>query len=164
MQRDGNGTGSRCLPCGREDEKMRQRELRQSRPPKVRTLLSATFNGRTMTLGEWAAEIGIPLGRLKSRIRSGWPPERVFDARDNRALTAHDGRGTASRRYLAMRPKGSRRIPTLDVLEVKALPERCPACGTAGAPKSDGQAPITRLSCDRCKWWARYRVRSSEVG
>jgi ribosomal protein S27AE len=56
----------------------------------------------------------------------------------------------------------NKKLPVLDVIECRTLPTRCPACGVAGAPKSDGQTPITRLSCDRCGWWARYRVRQPE--
>lgn len=37
-----------------------------------------TFNGKTMTLPEWAEATGIPYVRLASRIQKGWSAERAL--------------------------------------------------------------------------------------
>jgi hypothetical protein len=37
-----------------------------------------TFEGQTKTLTQWAREIDVPYGTLKSRIRLGWPTERIL--------------------------------------------------------------------------------------
>lgn len=37
-----------------------------------------TFAGETMCASDWARKIGISRATLKSRIKNGWPPERVF--------------------------------------------------------------------------------------
>ncbi len=48
----------------------------QSRNTKRTVLIE--FAGRRLCLKEWATEIGIPYGALYSRIRYGWPLERVL--------------------------------------------------------------------------------------
>lgn len=52
-------------------------------------------------------------------------------------------------------------IPRLDVIDTKAPPQRCPACGSK-AIQDDGHWPnMTRVSC-ACGWFARYRQRPAE--
>lgn len=37
-----------------------------------------TFNGRTLTIAQWAVELKLPHTMLRQRVDSGWPVERVF--------------------------------------------------------------------------------------
>lgn len=37
-----------------------------------------THNDQTLTIGEWSNRIGIPRGTINSRLRYGWPIERVL--------------------------------------------------------------------------------------
>jgi DNA-binding XRE family transcriptional regulator len=37
-----------------------------------------SFNGRSLTVKEWAVELGVPAATIHSRLESGLPPERVF--------------------------------------------------------------------------------------
>ena len=37
-----------------------------------------TFNGETMIVSDWARKIGLPVGRLSHRLRSGWSVERAL--------------------------------------------------------------------------------------
>lgn len=37
-----------------------------------------TFRGRTMTVSQWAQEIGIHQGTISMRLKSGWPVERAL--------------------------------------------------------------------------------------
>jgi hypothetical protein len=37
-----------------------------------------TFNGRTLTVRDWATEIGLNFTTLKNRIATGWPVERAL--------------------------------------------------------------------------------------
>ena len=43
-----------------------------------RTTVLLTFNGKTQTLTEWAAELGLTRQALGYRLRNGWPLERVL--------------------------------------------------------------------------------------
>lgn len=36
------------------------------------------YNGERHTVTEWARHLGLPVDRLRSRIASGWTPERAF--------------------------------------------------------------------------------------
>lgn len=40
-----------------------------------------TLNGRTQSLPEWAEELGLTYGGLYSRLRRGWPIEKVLALR-----------------------------------------------------------------------------------
>ena len=37
-----------------------------------------THGGRTMTVGEWAEEVGLPYGTLLQRVAAGWSAERAL--------------------------------------------------------------------------------------
>ena len=37
-----------------------------------------TYNGETHSLAEWSRKLDINYNTLKSRLRLGWPVERVF--------------------------------------------------------------------------------------
>lgn len=43
-----------------------------------------TFDGKTMTLREWAEHIGISFFALEKRVANGWSIDRVFAATDGR--------------------------------------------------------------------------------
>ncbi len=36
------------------------------------------YNGKIMNITEWSKEVGIPRGTISSRIRYGWPIERIL--------------------------------------------------------------------------------------
>lgn len=38
-----------------------------------------TYQGITMSLGQWAKTTGMALSLVSSRFNRGWPPERIFD-------------------------------------------------------------------------------------
>lgn len=42
------------------------------------------MNGRRAPIAQWAEELGIPYGRLQSRIYRGWSPERALSEASNR--------------------------------------------------------------------------------
>lgn len=37
-----------------------------------------TYNGKTMTIGQWAKQLGVKKGRLFYRLYSGWPTEEII--------------------------------------------------------------------------------------
>lgn len=37
-----------------------------------------TFSGRTMSIKEWATDLGIPYGALQQRIKAGWDTEKAL--------------------------------------------------------------------------------------
>lgn len=43
-----------------------------------------TFRGETLSIAEWARNLGIPEGTIRNRLRYGWPPERVLWRGDGR--------------------------------------------------------------------------------
>lgn len=45
-----------------------------------------TYQGRTQCLTDWANELGISLSCIRSRIKRGWPDERLLDKRDWRYM------------------------------------------------------------------------------
>lgn len=57
--------------------RLRPRE-RLRRPTPAYADHSVTFNGRTMSVPEWAEEIGITRVALYARLRKGWPLERAL--------------------------------------------------------------------------------------
>ena len=60
--------------------RLRPRE-RLRRPTPAYADHSVTFNGRTMSVAEWADEIGITRVALYARLRKGWPLERALTER-----------------------------------------------------------------------------------
>jgi hypothetical protein len=46
----------------------------------TRRNLKLTFNGKTMTMTEWAAQIGVKKSTLHERLRNGWSTERALSA------------------------------------------------------------------------------------
>lgn len=52
---------------------------RQQQQNNMRQTVRLTFNGRTLTMTEWATELGISVGTLRSRLMdSKWPVERAL--------------------------------------------------------------------------------------
>lgn len=47
-------------------------------PPTDNTPKLYTFKGKTMTVGQWAKELGCGKCTLKHRINAGWPIDRAF--------------------------------------------------------------------------------------
>lgn len=45
----------------------------------TRTNVLIKYDGRTQTLTEWSEELGIHRGTLRSRLRRGWPVERILN-------------------------------------------------------------------------------------
>lgn len=37
-----------------------------------------TWNGQTLCVAEWAEKLNVPVKRIHSRLRRGWPAERVL--------------------------------------------------------------------------------------
>lgn len=56
--------------CRWATEKEQQRNRRNNR--------LVTYNGQSLTIGEWAERIGMKYGMLRSRIYAGWSPERAL--------------------------------------------------------------------------------------
>lgn len=53
-----------------------------------RNTRTLTHKGRTQTVSEWAAEVGIQRGTLKMRLRKGWTAEEALQGGDLRRLDA----------------------------------------------------------------------------
>lgn len=80
LERSDNNRGYAPDNCKWATRKEQMRNVRYNR------LL--THNGRTLCVMAWAEELGIPPGRIWSRINRGWPAERALTApRCNRILT-----------------------------------------------------------------------------
>ena len=50
----------------------------------IRTNVSLTFQGKTMTVVEWAEEMKIPASRIYGRLKRGWNAEQALTLQDRR--------------------------------------------------------------------------------
>jgi len=66
-------------------------DLRSNKP----NLHLVTYRGQTKPLIAWAEELGIPYGRVKSRVYAGWPVEDVFE-KPYRTRRKHEQKEAAS--------------------------------------------------------------------
>lgn len=70
---------------------------RREQANNMRTNVTLSFQGETHTLAEWARLRNLPVGRLSSRVRLGWPTERIlaeppsFQRRSTNTLITADG-------------------------------------------------------------------------
>lgn len=108
-----------------------------------RTNRLITHDGRTMTLTEWAEQVGISFTALSRRIANGWPLERVLAPRVLRA--DHQGRVAAGAEVNTAK---------LTDDEVRSIRQRCLAGEEQKAVASEYNVLPSTISriCTRKSW------------
>lgn len=51
-----------------------------------RTTRSLTYNGRTLTLAEWARELGVPRQTIRYRVAAGWEVADIVSRQPDRSI------------------------------------------------------------------------------
>ena len=69
IDNDGNYEKSNCKWATQEEQKKNTRNVRK-----------LTYNGETMSIGDWARKLGINRCTLRLRLDKGWPLEEVFSS------------------------------------------------------------------------------------
>ncbi len=69
IDNDGNYEKSNCKWATQEEQKKNTRKVRK-----------LTYNGETLSIGDWASKLGINRCTLRLRLDKGWPLEEVFSS------------------------------------------------------------------------------------
>lgn len=76
---DGDYSPENCRWITMRAQAFNKREFKKEMSPKEMRIITLTYKGETLTIGEWAKRLNMDHHILRRRINRGWPTERIIE-------------------------------------------------------------------------------------